>query len=80
MRFSELSSKQVVEIKTGKVIGSVCDLSFLEKDFAIREFYVAPKPNCLNRLFPWLFPNPEIPIRTCDIVSIGEDVVIVQTS
>ena len=80
MRFSELSSKQVVEIKTGKVIGSVCDLFFLEKDFAIREFYVAPKPNCLKRLFPWLFPNPEIPIRTCDIVSIGEDVVIVQTS
>lgn len=80
MRFSELSSKQVIEIKTGKVIGSVTDLSFLEQDYAIRQFYVAPKPNCLKRLFPWLFPTTEIAIRVCDIVSIGEDVVIVQTS
>lgn len=80
MRFSELSCKQVVDIKTGKVIGMVRDLSFLEKDFSIREFYVAPQPNCFKRLFPWLFPVTEIPIRICDIVSIGEDVVIVQIS
>ncbi|MCI9293146.1 MAG: sporulation protein [Erysipelotrichaceae bacterium] len=78
MRYSELSQKQVIDMKSGKVIGKVNDLFFLEKDYAIKEFYVSMPPSCLQRLFPWFFPNDEIAIRICDIVSIGEDIVLVQ--
>lgn len=78
MRFSELCGKQVVELKSGKVIGKINDLRFLEKDYVIKEFYVTMPPSCVKRLFPWFFPTEEIAIRVCDIVQIGQDVVIVQ--
>lgn len=78
MRYSDLHCKQVIDIKSGKVIGKVNDLCFLENDYVIKEFYVTEPPSCFKRIFPWLFPVQEITIRTCDIVQIGEDVVIVQ--
>ncbi len=78
MRFSDLSCKQVVDMKTGRVIGKVRDLCFLEQDYVIKEFYVSPPPSCIKRLFPFLFPIDEITVRVCDIVQIGEDVVIVR--
>lgn len=65
-------------MKTGKVIGKVVDLRFQEKDFVIKELFVAQPPNCIKRFFPWLFPVEEITVRIDDIVQIGEDVIIVQ--
>lgn len=65
-------------MKTGKVIGKVNDLCFQEKDFVIKELYVAQPPNCIKRCFPWLFPTEEIIVKISDIVQIGEDVIIVQ--
>ena len=63
MRFSDLSCKQVVDMKTGRVIGKVRDLCFLEQDYVIKEFYVSPPPSCIKRLFPFLFPIDEITVR-----------------
>ncbi|MCI8541072.1 MAG: sporulation protein [Erysipelotrichaceae bacterium] len=80
MRLSDLSCKQVIDMKTGKMIGKIADLCFMEADYVIKEFYVAPPSSCLKRLFPFLFPNEEITIRVCDIVQIGEDVVIVRVT
>lgn len=80
MRYSELCGKQVVNIKSGQVIGKVNDLCFLEQDYVIKEFYVAMPPSCVKRLFPWFFPTEEIVIRVCDIVQIGVDVVLVKLS
>lgn len=80
MRYSELSGKQVVDIKSGKVIGHVVDLCFLEKDYVIKEFYVSQPKHCVKKLFPWFFPNEEIVVRVCDIISIGADIVLVQLS
>lgn len=65
-------------MKTGKVIGKVNDLCFQEKDFVIKELYVAQPPNYIKRCFPWLFPTEEITVKISDIVQIGEDVIIVQ--
>lgn len=79
MRYSELSGKSVVDIKSGKVIGKIHDLCFLQ-EYVIKEFYASTPPGCVKRLFPWLFPIEEIVIRVCDIVQIGEDVVLVKLS
>lgn len=78
MRYSELHCKQVIDMKTGKVIGRVNDLRFSEKDYVIKELFVAQPPNCIKRCFPWLFPTEEITVKISDIVQIGEDVIIVQ--
>lgn len=78
MRYSELSKKEVVNLKTGRNLGRVCDLCFLEKDYTIREFYVCPPQRCVHRFLPWFFPCEEIRVRVGDIVSIGEDVILVE--
>lgn len=80
MRFSELSGKQVINIKTGAVLGKVCDLEFLEKNYEIKDFFACQPPNMVKRCFPWFFPPQEVRIRTCDIINIGEDVILVQIS
>lgn len=80
MRFSELCGKQVINVKTGKVIGKISDLCFLEQDYVIKEFYATPPCNCVKRCLPWFFPVEEFVIRICDIVKIGEDVVLVKFS
>ena len=78
MRYSELCGKQVVNVKNGCVLGHVDDVCFLEKDYMIREFYVTQPQSCVKRLFPWFFHQEEVAIRVCDIVQIGNDVILVQ--
>lgn len=80
MRYSDLCGKQVVNVENGKVIGYINDLRFLEKDYVIKEFYVSPPSSCIKKLFHWFFPKVEVKVRTCDIVNIGQDVILVQLS
>lgn len=80
MRYSDLAKKSVVNLKSGKNLGRVCDLCFSEHDFVIRDFFVCPPQRCVHRWLPWFFPNEEIRIRVNDIINIGEDVILVEIS
>lgn len=78
MRYSELCGKQVVNIKSGKVIGRIVDLCFFEKNYTIKEFYASQPPRCVQRILPWFFGSEEIVIKVDEIINIGEDIVLVQ--
>lgn len=78
MRFSEICSKQVVNMKDGSIIGKVNDAEIMNGDLCIRSFFVVECSNLLNKVFPWLFPMEELEIPIKDIVHIGEDVIMVK--
>ena len=78
MRFSEICSKQVVNMKDGSIIGKVNDAQIIRSDLCIESFFVVECSSIFNRVFPWLFPMEEIEIPIKDIVHIGEDVIMVK--
>lgn len=80
MRFSELCSKQVVNVRDGSIIGRVRDCELITKELCIRSFFVVECAGFMNKLLPWLFPMEEIEIPLDDVVSIGEDVILVKRS
>lgn len=80
MRYSELIQKQVCDVETGRILGHVNDLLILPCEYAIKELYVSGNVSCIQRWFPWFFPEEELVIRICDVVQIGEDVILVRIS
>lgn len=80
MRFSEICSKQVVNMKDGSILGRVRDAQIIRADLCIESFFVVECSSIINRVFPWLFPMEEIEIPIKDIVHIGEDVIMVKIS
>ena len=80
MRFSEICSKQVVNMKDGSIIGKVHDAEIYREDLCIKSLYVVECAGFINRMLPWLFPMEEIEIPISDIVHIGEDVIMVKLS
>lgn len=80
MRFSELSCKQVVNVRDGSVIGKVVDCELVTKELCIDALFVAHSGNIINKIFPWFFPTDEVVIPMDAVVSIGADVILVKIS
>lgn len=78
MRLSELSEKKVVSLDEGVILGYVQDCEFHQRDYQIQNFIVVKPRGCVQKLLPWFFPCDEVIINVESIVSIGEDVVLVQ--
>lgn len=72
MLFSEFRLKEVINTKTCKILGNVCDLSF-EKNGCIKDIIV-PGPakycGCFGRDSEYIIPF-------CSIENIGDDIILV---
>lgn len=73
MLFSELRSKDVINIRDCRKLGRVCDVEFDSCTGCICKIYV---PGC-NKLLSFLNCEPNIAISFKDIRQIGPDIVLV---
>lgn len=78
MLLSELSEKKVICMKDGSIIGNIRDCRLHDRDYCISDFIVVRRSGMANRFLPWFFPCQETTINVEDIVSIGEDVILVR--
>ena len=71
--FNELKKKTVIDVKDGKKLGKVSDLtvSFPKNCFES----ITITPSCVN-----LFSQDKLIISPCDIQRIGEDAILVKIS
>lgn len=69
--FSQLKKMDVVSIVDGKNLGKVCDLAFYFPESQIKGIYVT---GCKG----FKFTKSDVFIPICDVVKIGEDVVLVK--
>jgi YlmC/YmxH family sporulation protein len=73
MLFSELKSKDVINIRDCKKLGNVCDMEFDACTGCICKIIVPGG----NKLFSFLRCEPEIVIPFKDIKQIGPDIILV---
>ena len=78
MKFSELQDKQVVNIRDGKMVGRVEDLDLNPTDYRVQSFLVGKNQSVLRAFFSFLFPVSRIAVNLDQIVSVGEDVILIQ--
>lgn len=76
MRLSELSSKNVVSVDDGRMLGQVVDVSF-DDNYQIQILYVCQQLGSIKRLLPWFFGCEEHMIAVKNIVAVGKDVILV---
>lgn len=69
--FSQLKKMDVVSVADGKNLGRVCDLAFYFPEGKIKGFFVT---GCKG----FKFTKSDVFIPFCDVVKIGEDVVLVK--
>lgn len=69
--FSQLKKMDVVSVTDGKNLGRVCDMAFYFPEGKIKGFYVT---GCKG----FKFTKSDVFIPVCDVVKIGEDVVLVK--
>ena len=69
MKFSELQDKQVVNVQDGTLIGRVEDLDV--------SFLVGKNSSWLRSIFAFLFPPARIIVGLDQVVSVGEDVILI---
>lgn len=73
MRFCELKLKEVINEKSCKVLGNVCDLAFEEKNGCIKEIIVPGPPKYMGTFGR----DTEYVIPYCNVCCIGEDIILV---
>lgn len=73
MRLSELQTKKVISISTGRNIGTIMDVEVLDNG-TIGTFFIEQ-----NKSFFSLNRESDTQIRWSDIAKIGEDVILVKT-
>ncbi len=71
--FSQIKKMDVVSVNEGKNLGRVCDIAFLYPEFKVKGFFVTG-----SRGFH--FSKSDVFIPVSQIVKIGEDVILVNTS
>ena len=84
MRYSDIVGKQVINIRNGALIGTVCDLAFDPCSYLIYAIYACPPRSCIKKCFPFFFPTLESPteieIDVKEIENIQGDVILVRFS
>ena len=73
--FSDLCSKDIISISTGRNIGRRDDIEFNEKTAIIDKLIIFGRP----RLFGLLGRGKDIKINWTDIVTVGYDVILIKT-
>lgn len=74
MLFSELKCKDVINIKTCKILGKFNDLEFDECNGCIHSFSICKK----NKFNAFFCDEPDICIPFKDIKKIGPDIILVE--
>lgn len=69
--YSQLKKMDVVSVSDGKNLGRVCDLAFYFPEGTIKGFYVTGSKG-------FKFTKSDVFIPMCNVVKIGEDVVLVK--
>ena len=77
MKFSELQDKQVVNVQDGTLIGRVEDLDVSLTNYQVQSFLVGRNTGWLHSLFAFLFPPARIIVCLDQVVSVGEDVILI---
>lgn len=80
MRYSDIIGKQVINIRNGALIGTVCDLAFDPCSYLIYAIYACPPRSCIKKCFPFFFGKEEIEIDVKEIENIQGDVILVRFS
>ena len=75
MKFSELQDKQVVNVQDGTLIGRVVDVSLT--NYQVQSFLVGKNSSWLRSVFAFLFPPARIIVGLDQVVSVGEDVILI---
>lgn len=78
MKYSSISKKTVVNVVNGDILGEINDLEFNRNDFVIRNFIVKPRGKLITIICPFLFQKESVVIKTCEIVSMGSDIILVK--
>ena len=73
VRIYELRQKEVINIKDGARLGYICDL-IIDVEHGKIKFIIIPGP---GRIFGFFGRETEYKIAWCDIVQIGEDIILV---
>ena len=76
MKFSELQDKQVVNVQDGTLIGRVEDLDVSLTNYQVQSFLVGKNSSWLRSIFA-LFPPARIIVGLDQVVSVGEDVILI---
>ncbi|WP_416325803.1 PRC-barrel domain-containing protein [[Eubacterium] hominis] len=78
MRYCEIAGKQVINIRTGGLLGVVSDMGFDPRNYQIYAIFVTPKCSCIKKMLPFLFSREEIEIDVKEIENINGDVILVR--
>ena len=78
MKFCEIGGKEVINVRSGTLVGFVNDIGFDECNYVIYAIYVRPTQSFVKKIFPWFFPCEEIEIPVNEIENINGDVVLVR--
>ena len=73
MKLSELQRKDIVDIKTGKLIGKIVDVEFDQSNGYMIKFIIE-KAHFIKSLF---MNNEELSIKFTQIKKMGEDVILI---
>ncbi len=77
MKMSVLNKKQVISIQDGQILGKIVDFEYEPQSFKIESFCIKKKCNFLTYIFQIFLNDLETVIKTERIVSVGNDVVLV---
>ena len=78
MNYSTLYGKQIVSVKDGIRVGTVCDVTFDACSYQLLTIY-ACTPLCgWKRFFPMLFQKDATEIQIEEILSLEGDVILVR--
>ena len=78
MNYSIMYGKQIVRVKDGVRVGTLCDLSFDPCHYQIESIY-ACAPLCgYKRFFPFVFAKDAIEISIEEVLSLEGDVILIR--
>lgn len=78
MRYSDIAGKQVINIRSGAVVGVVSDMGFDPCAYQIYSIFAIPHRSCIKKMLPFLFNKEEIEIDVKEIENISGDVILVR--
>lgn len=78
MKLNILNSKIVVNMEDGKMLGYIKDLDIDLQSYTIKNLIVENKMGIVNRLFRCFLKDTSVVISTKEIISIGNDIILVK--
>ncbi len=76
MRLSKLSSKYVISIHDGEILGKIHDIEIDLNHFQVNAFCIKKKKGFFSELFSFSSKESSVVVNVQQVISVGTDVVI----